>query len=87
MWDEAAGKETAEAHTGSAADRGLPCPVRVHMSNTMCAKSVINTNQHTRTDTPDTDADKTPAVHRDRLAGALTNGSQACMCATNRLNT
>ena len=32
MWDEAAGKETGEAHAGSAADRGLPCPVRVHMS-------------------------------------------------------
>ena len=46
--------------------------MRVHMSNTLCAKSVINTNQHTRTDTPDTDADKTPAVYRDRIAGALT---------------
>ena len=72
MWDESAGKATGEAHAGSAANRGQPCPVRVHMPIPWCAKSVINTNQHTGIDTPDTDGDKTPAVHRDRDANALT---------------
>ena len=72
MWDESAGRTTGDAHAGSAANRGQPCPVRVPMSIPWCAKSVINTNQHTGIDIPDTDVDKAPAVYRDRHANALT---------------
>ena len=80
MWDESAGKATGEAHAGSAANRGQPCPVRVHMSIPWCAKSVINTNQHTGIDIPDTDVDKASAVHRDRHANALTSKSSMHVC-------